>query len=78
MEKMLLCGNRCLEEKDWGTFPPWITMGGVAFYAKNKLLAKNNDAQNQPQRFPASGSFVNSRFHLRTNRDRGNRGRLIG
>ena len=47
-------------------------------YDKNKLLAKNNDAQNQPQRFPASGSFVNSRFHLRTNRDRGNRGRLIG
>jgi len=45
---------------------------------RNKLKAKNKDAQNQPQRFPASGSFVNSRHHLRTNRDRGNRGRLIG
>ena len=37
MEKTLLYGNRCLEEKEWGHFPPWITMGGVAFYAKNKL-----------------------------------------
>jgi hypothetical protein len=46
---------------------------------ENRLKAKNKDAQNQPQRFPAPGSWSSSRgkFAGRT-RDRGNRGSLLG
>ncbi len=40
--------------------------------------AKNKDAMAGPQQFPAPGNFVNSRYRLRTRRDRGNRGQLIG
>ena len=41
-------------------------------------LAKSNDAMAGPQQFPAPGSFVNSRYRLRSSRDRGNRHQLIG
>ena len=45
----------------------------------NKANAKNRDAMNQPQLFPAPGNWVRSRSRLRgDNRDRGNRGSLIG
>jgi len=46
---------------------------------KNKGKAKNKDAMNQPQRFPAPGNWASSRGRLRgQNRDRGNRGSLLG
>ena len=46
---------------------------------KNKLKAMNKDAMNQPQRFPAPGNWSSSRGRLRgVNRDRGNRGSLLG
>lgn len=41
-------------------------------------LAKSNDAMAGPQKFPAPGNFVNSRYRLGSRRDRGNRNRLIG
>lgn len=41
--------------------------------------AKNNDAQRQPQKFPAPGAWASSRGNtLGRTRDRGNRNRLIG
>ena len=47
--------------------------------AKNKLKAKGRDAWNQPSKFPAPGNWVTSRGRLRgDNRDRGNRGSLLG
>lgn len=45
---------------------------------KKLKIAKNKDAMAGPQQFPAPGNFVNSRYRLRTRRDRGNRGQLIG
>jgi hypothetical protein len=45
---------------------------------KARITATNKDAMAGPQKFPAPGQWVNSRYHLRTGRDRGNRGRLIG
>ena len=51
----------------------------VIKWEKRQLTtAKSKDAMNQPQLFPAPGSFVNSRYRLRTGRDRGNRNSLIG
>jgi hypothetical protein len=48
-------------------------------YDENRLKAKNKDAQNQPQRFPAPGSWVTSRGQQSGNtKDRGNRGSLLG
>ena len=48
-------------------------------FEKNKLRAKNKDAMNQAQRFPAPGNWATSRGRLREdNRDRGNRGSLLG
>jgi len=45
----------------------------------NKITAKSKDAQNQAQQFPAPGNWVTSRKRLRgDNRDRGNRGSLLG
>lgn len=42
-------------------------------------LAKSNDAMTDPQQFPAAGNWVNSRYRDRgSNRDRGNRGSLLG
>lgn len=41
-------------------------------------LAKSNDAMTDPQQFPAPGNFVNSRYRLRSNNDRGNKNQLIG
>jgi hypothetical protein len=45
---------------------------------RTRHTATNKDAMAGPQKFPAPGQWVNSRYHLRTGRDRGNRGRLIG
>ena len=46
---------------------------------KNRLKAKNRDAWNQPQQFPAPGSWVSSRGRYRGETlDRGNRGSLLG
>jgi len=42
------------------------------------VLAKSNDAMVDPQQFPPSGSWVNSRSRWGSNRDRGNRGQLLG
>ena len=48
-------------------------------YEKNKQTAKAKDAWNQPQAFPAPGNWSRSRGRLGgDNRDRGNRGQLIG
>jgi len=49
-----------------------------AEYKERMMLAKNNDAMAGPQKFPAPGDWVNSRYRGRTNNDRGNRGSLIG
>lgn len=46
---------------------------------KNKLSAKNKDAMGGPTLFSPPGQWASSRGRLRgINRDRGNRGRLIG
>ena len=45
---------------------------------KYLLLAKSNDAMTEPQRFPPSGNWVNSRYRERGNRDRGSRHQLLG
>lgn len=48
-------------------------------WMRNKSTAKNKDARNQPQRFPAPGNWATSRGrYSSSNRDRGNRGSLIG
>lgn len=48
-------------------------------YTRYKNRAQNKDAMNQPQQFPAPGNWVTSRGRLRgDNRDRGNRGSLLG
>ena len=50
-----------------------------AILKKNTLNAKNRDAWNQPQQFPAPGSWVSSRGRYRGETlDRGNRGSLLG
>lgn len=49
----------------------------IKWEAKQLKLAKSKDAMAGPQRFPAPGRFVTSRGG-RNNRDRGNRGSLIG
>lgn len=49
------------------------------FLAANRKTAKSKDAWNQPQKFPAPGNWSTSRGRLSgDNRDRGNRGRLLG
>lgn len=51
----------------------------AAIYEKNRKHAKANDAWNQPQKFPASGSWSNSRTRGRSgHRDFGNTGSLTG
>lgn len=45
---------------------------------KALLEAKNHDAMSDPTKFPASGSWTNSRLSRGSRRDRGNRGSLIG
>jgi len=51
----------------------------VIKWEKRQLTtAKSKDAMSGPQQFPAPGVFVTSRYHLRSRRDRGSRGRLLG
>ena len=47
-------------------------------YKQRMAYAKNNDAMTGPQKFPAPGDWVNSRYRGRSSNDRGNRGSLIG
>lgn len=45
---------------------------------KNMVNAKSRDAQSQPTKFPAEGSWSRARHGSYTGRDGGNRGNLIG